>query len=69
MADVIPIDKDTSLPCAICPECKCEGWLIVLKSFLADTDDIVAFECLNCGYRIEIAESEEEVTLFEMEDL
>ncbi len=66
MAKVIPID-DGSLPVAICPECQCAAWHIEVKSFRSDCDDITAFECCDCGFRIVMDESEE-VTTFTMEE-
>ena len=64
MADVIRLTNE--LPCAICPECGCAAWHIEVRGFTAETDDITAFECCDCGYRIEIAESDT-VTTFELE--
>jgi hypothetical protein len=65
MADVIRLTNE--LPCAVCPECGCAAWHIELRGYNMDTDNITAFECCDCGYRIEIVESEEEVTYFEPE--
>ena len=53
MGEVISIKSDW-VPLFTCAECECQAWNIVLDTYAFEFENIVAFVCLECGFRIEI---------------
>lgn len=49
-ADVIKLHDSV----AICPECNCQHWFIVLDGFGDMYEKITAHKCVGCGFTVDI---------------
>ena len=56
-AKVISIHRDIE-ECAVCPSCDCYEWYLCTRPGGKDKNDIIAYECADCGYRVDIENAE-----------
>jgi len=55
MANKVVKISDEYEPIASCPECESTAWEIIFNSYGEKTfEDITAYQCWNCDYRIDI---------------